>query len=79
MTRSDVILAGAVIGFQLRVLKGGGLTESILRDILSYGQFMGLGQWRSGGWGRFLLKSLTSDAGRKKEEEEEADEPVELE
>lgn len=28
-------------------------SEQRLRDWLDYGQFVGLGEWRSGGWGRF--------------------------
>lgn len=62
VVRSDVILAGAVIDFRLVLLaeKGGGnsITKTILTDVLSYGQFCGLGQWRSGGWGRFELREL---------------------
>lgn len=59
VTRSDVILAGAKINFSLRVLDGGGITAAILRDVLSYGELIGLGQWRSGGWGRFTVVSFT--------------------
>ena len=63
VVRSDVILAGACIEFGLRVLRGGGVTRGILEDILSYGQFQGMGQWRTGGWGRFVVKTLEKVGG----------------
>jgi hypothetical protein len=55
VVRSDVIPAGTHIAFQLHLLKGGGLTKSIIEEILSYGQYIGLGQWRTASWGRFIL------------------------
>src|SRR5262249_758946 len=58
VTRSDVVTAGAVIEFDLAVLEGGSITEGLLREVFNYGQFMGLGQWRSGSYGRFELVSL---------------------
>jgi hypothetical protein len=63
VTRSDVILAGAEVEFELWALDGGGLSKALLEDILSYGQFMGLGQWRSGGWGRFEIIDLAKLGG----------------
>ncbi len=53
VVRSDVILSGGEISFSLDVLKGGSVSAGIIRDVLDYGQYLGLGQWRSGGWGRF--------------------------
>lgn len=69
VVRSDIVAAGAVIEFGLRVLKGGSITKPILSDILSYGEMIGLGQWRSGGWGRFKVLQLEKTSG----EEEKAD------
>lgn len=58
VTRSDVVAAGTVLTFTLKVLGGGGISATLLKTILSYGQFQGLGQWRSGGWGRFDIKKF---------------------
>lgn len=58
VVRSDLVKAGAVLSFNLNLLHGSGLTKPILADILEYGQFMGLGQWRSGGQGRFEVVSF---------------------
>ncbi len=58
VVRSDVVLAGAELTFTLDVLRGGGITKPIIHDVLSYGQYQGLGQWRSSGMGRFSLSSL---------------------
>ena len=58
VVRSDVIKAGAELNFSLRVLHGGGITKAILADVMEYGSLMGLGQWRSGGWGRVEVVSF---------------------
>jgi hypothetical protein len=53
LVRSDFIAAGTQLAFDLRVLEGGGISVTTLKDVLSYGALMGLGQWRSGGYGTF--------------------------
>lgn len=58
VTRSDIIPAGTQLTFFLVLLHGSGLTRGILTDCLEYGMFMGLGQWRSGGWGAFAVDSF---------------------
>jgi DNA topoisomerase VI subunit B len=59
VTRSDVVEAGADITFELVVFNGGGITLPVITDVLSYGELMGLGQWRSGGYGRFEIVSIS--------------------
>lgn len=39
---------------RLVLLRGCALRREQLEDVLAYGVFQGLGQWRSGGWGRFV-------------------------
>lgn len=58
VVKSDKIKANSVIDFKLDVLKGGQITKAVLEDVFAYGQYIGLGQWRSGGYGRFELKKL---------------------
>lgn len=58
VVRSDVILAGSKINFELHVMKQSRLTPRILQMILSYGMYQGLGQWRSGSWGRFQVNEF---------------------
>lgn len=58
VVRSDLIEAGTVIDFKIKVLEGAGIKKGTLKDLLEYGQLMGLGQWRSGGYGRFEVLSL---------------------
>jgi hypothetical protein len=55
---SDRIEAGTEIEFDLTVLDISGINEELIREILSYGQFQGLGCWRGGSFGRFSLESL---------------------
>jgi hypothetical protein len=61
LIRSDFIREGTEIEFQIRVLKGGQISDSILEAVLSYGELVGLGQWRSGGWGRFTFVTSRLD------------------
>jgi hypothetical protein len=35
---------------------GGAIDEALLREWFEYGQYSGLGQWRSAGWGRFTAE-----------------------
>jgi len=55
VTRSDAVLAGATLTFHLKVLDGVGITKPVIESLLQYGEMNGLAQWRSGGWGQFLV------------------------
>lgn len=53
LARSEQIPEGAVIECGLEVMDGE-ITEEVLRDLLDYGYWRGLGQWRnSGAYGTF--------------------------
>lgn len=54
LARSDYVEAGRVINFEIHVLST--ITEKMLKAILDYGQYQGLGQFRSGSYGRFTYK-----------------------
>jgi hypothetical protein len=58
LTRSDYVAEGTQLEFVLEVLEGSGITENCLKDVLSYGSRLGLGQWRTGSWGTFKIVSL---------------------
>jgi hypothetical protein len=58
VARSEMLPAGTSLECRIVTLPGP-ITETILRQVLDYGQFAGLGQWRSGGWGSFTY-TLTS-------------------
>lgn len=53
LTASDALPAGASLVCTLVVLAPHIITEELLRELLDYGRWSGLGQWRSGGYGRF--------------------------
>lgn len=53
LARSDVINAGRKFKVEVRVLRESVISEKTLQAILDYGQYQGLGQWRTGGYGRF--------------------------
>ena len=58
LVRSDVIPAGRQIDFQIRVLRGANVTQHIIECVLGYGELQGVGQWRTGGHGRFGVLSI---------------------
>lgn len=58
VTRSDVVKAGAKLDFRIKVIEGSGITETCLREVISYGELIGLGQWRSGAFGRIKLLNI---------------------
>lgn len=56
LVRSDFIAESGEFTFKMRLLDAGKLTAKIMQDVLEYGEYMGFGQWRSGGWGQFLYR-----------------------
>ena len=46
---------GTEMSFTVRIL-GDAITAAHLAEWLEYGQYSGIGQWRSGGWGRFVAE-----------------------
>lgn len=53
IAKSEVVEAGAKLKFVMRVMKNSALTQKVLDQLFSYGQMVGLGQWRNAGWGLF--------------------------
>ena len=53
LAKSDVVKAGAVLKFQITLLAHKEITVDTIREILSYGELKGLGQFRNGSYGQF--------------------------
>lgn len=51
LVRSDYIAAGRSYDFTLLVREGSKVSRKVLEMICAFGEFRGLGQWRSGGYG----------------------------
>lgn len=56
LTSSQSIPAGSSMTFDLVILADSIVPRALLTEWLDYGQFIGLGQWRSGGHGRFTYR-----------------------
>jgi hypothetical protein len=56
LARSDLVYAGLELEYGITVVRGPhGIDEDVLRDILTYGEDSGCGQWRNGGYGTFEI------------------------
>ena len=53
LAASQILLKGLEIDFKVGVIPHPEVTLELADFLLKYGQFMGLGQWRNGGYGRF--------------------------
>lgn len=53
LARSDYINIGTELEFEIRLLKHPEIKEKTILELLEYGELMGLGQFRNGGYGRF--------------------------
>lgn len=53
--RSEFVNAGTQLNFDLTIVKNKEITDDVVREILSYGELKGLGQWRNGGYGSFKV------------------------
>jgi hypothetical protein len=58
LARSDYLAEGTKIKFEVEILDVAGITKGCLEQVLDYGSRIGLGQWRSGGFGTFLVLKL---------------------
>ncbi|MBT9137148.1 MAG: hypothetical protein DDT34_02235 [Firmicutes bacterium] len=61
LVRSDYIDAGTELVAQIRVLKNKEVTGDTLREILEYGRYRGLGQFRNGSYGQFSFTMVDVD------------------
>ena len=55
LARSEVLPVATRLEAIVQAIAGP-ISESILRELLDYGQFKGFGQWRNGGYGRFTYE-----------------------
>ena len=61
LVRSDVINPGHKYTLEIQKLDGSKVTDKALENILSYGEQVGLLQWRNGGYGRFKVISFDKE------------------
>lgn len=55
LARSDFIKAGKIIEFEIVLVSHKELKWKVIDELLEYGELMGLGQFRNGGYGRFKV------------------------
>lgn len=55
LARSEELPAGSWFEFTLEIFKSQ-VDEDLIRELMTYGEYKGLGQWRNGGHGRFTFE-----------------------
>jgi hypothetical protein len=60
LARSDKLDEGTEISFEIRFLPHPAINDKLIKELLEYGQYQGLGQFRNGGYGRFEIVSYSS-------------------
>lgn len=58
LARSDVIPEDSTLAFRVELLHNNAIDLDMVRESLEYGQYFGLGQWASGGWGTFEVEKF---------------------
>jgi len=61
LARSDYLKEGRRITFEIGLLKHKEVSMQTIKDLLSYGELQGLGQFRGGGYGRFRVVDFVKD------------------
>lgn len=59
LVRSDYVEAGLTIEFTITLLQHKELSWELIEQLLSHGEYMGLGQFRNGGYGRFTFERMS--------------------
>ncbi len=54
LIRSDYVNIGTVLKFRFVLFPHKEITWEVIQQLLGYGEFMGLGQFRNGGYGKFM-------------------------
>lgn len=58
LAKSDSVKAGTELNIEIHLLKHKEITADTIRELLSYGELKGLGQFRNGSYGRFKIEEI---------------------
>lgn len=58
LARSDFVPAGTKISFRLEVIENKKFKTDHVKELMDYGRYLGLGQFRNGSYGRFEVKKF---------------------
>lgn len=59
LTRADFVSEGRELTFSIHWIEHKEITEEIIDELMAYGQYQGLGQFRNGWFGSFVVKSAS--------------------
>ncbi len=58
LKRSDYVNEGAKLSFTIELITNKNINETMLRTMLEYGRYCGLGEWRNSSYGRFVVNKF---------------------
>ena len=58
LARSDFLKIGTILDFEISLIENKEINWKVIELLLDYGKFMGLGQFRNGGYGQFIWKFI---------------------
>jgi hypothetical protein len=58
LAKSDTVAAGTELKFEIKMVDNKEISADLIKELLAYGELCGLGQWRSGSYGRFIVKEF---------------------
>jgi hypothetical protein len=66
LTKSDYVSEGTAFDIEITFIPHKEVNEEVVEELLGYGKFQGLGQWRNASYGRFSFEKLEDNSEGKK-------------
>lgn len=58
LARSETVPEQTAVEFEIEVIGGKTISDALICEWLDFGKYVGLGQWRSGGYGAFIWEEI---------------------
>jgi hypothetical protein len=65
IVKSDLVNAGTILDFRIKIIPNRNISMKTIDQIMEYGQLCGIGQFRNGSYGRFIVQKIEDHSGSK--------------
>jgi len=65
IAKSDLVNAGTILNFYIKIVPNKDINMETIDRIMEYGQLCGIGQFRNGSYGRFIVQQIEDHPGTK--------------